>query len=215
MQSLVAGTETVEFANAPNGVIQFVGNGSGATFTFQGPSSGSFGITAESNFTSAGTLLNLMGDITGSFSYSTTGPDFVNVPGVLEQANVTTNGPAEFMIHDGSGFDFTASLLWDTITSIASGGGVSTSATVNLTNFAYQGSNEQLRELRDTTGGNVTAHFNIGSPELDLIALAANNTNSGSFGGTLVAATPEPTQVGLLVIGLLGIAGTIRRYLQA
>ena len=222
----MANPETLNFANVVGGSITFVGNGSGASFSFPPDTpSPDFIITGMSNFVKPGSLLDFTGNIIGNFAYT----NVVDViPGVLETATITSGNPGEFVIHDGAGSDFTAQLVWTDISTVVSSGGVNTSGDVNLSGFSYSGANEQLMELAATVTGSVTATFSFVNPNRDLHALAStecsgpSNPCSTEFVGTLTAsatptitsAVPEP-QGAVFVLGVLGLLGIVRRYRAA
>jgi len=215
-QTAMALPETVNFSNAPGGSILFVGDGTSSTFSFppNGPGANDFKITGESNFSAPGSLIGLLGEIQGTFSFTAAS---IQTNGSLETAPVT--GTGTYIIHDGLGQDLTAVLVWDDIQTFLSFGTANTTAQVNLSSFSYSGSNAQLMELAATGGGSVSANFQF-IPTRDLKTLAsttcsgASNPCSTSFNGTLTAA-PEATQGGFLLIGLLAAFGIVRRFRTA
>jgi PEP-CTERM motif-containing protein len=209
---------TVNFSNIPGGSISFVTTADGATFSFPPQPGNDFSVTSVANFTSGVDLTGLLGDITGVFGYKTA--DILDLGGGVQQANVTPVTPTgnEFVIHDGGGHDFTADLLWNTITTIAPGGGVDLTATLNLTNFQYAGANAALTELRQAGTGSVSATFTFTPIQYDLQGLTTQCGAgcSTSFSGTMTATgqttpVPEPGSYVLLLVGLVAIVGMKNR----
>ena len=224
-QHAMAAPETVSFSNVSGAQVSFQGSNSGVgTFTFPpaGAGQSDFKITGEQNFAGPNALLNLLGDIQGVFSF--TAPAVASNP---ETANVT--GQGTFLIHDGDvgngggtgctlgvGCDFTATLVWNTISSSGTFDLLNQiNGDVNLTNFQYAGSNSQLQELAARSAGTVTASFTFGVKK-DLISLADISCNpcAAPFGGQL-AATPEPAYSGLVLLGMLALAHVVRRHRTA
>jgi len=219
-ESVVADPLTVNFSNIPGSSITFVSTGDGATFSFPGQSGNDFSVSRDANFTS-GDLTGLLGNITGVFGYKTA--DIVDLGGGVLMAPVTPVSTGnEFVIHDGSGADFTADLAWTMLMTIAPGGGLDLSATINLTNFQYSGTLAPLQELAQSPSGSVTAAFTFQPIALDLNQLATQCGGAGcstSFSGTMAASpspsVPEEPQPYGFLLGLVGLAGFHRRLLKA
>lgn len=216
-QLAMAAPETVNFSNVTGGSISFVGTGSTATFTFPPTATPDLKITSIANFTTPGDLLTgLQGNIEGTFSYNTS--DIKTFSGGTEIATVTGSA-GQFVINDGAGYDFTARILWNTITAQSSVSGVSSTAKVSLDTFAYQGGNAQLKELYNAVTGSINASFNF-NPNMDLFQLASTTCSSSApcatnFSGALTAsATPEPSWGAFLLIGMLGVFGVARRSVR-
>jgi hypothetical protein len=224
-QSAMAAPQTVNFdSSIPGGMITFVSTAGGATFSFPPQPGNDFSVTSVANFTS-GDLTGLLGDITGVFAYNSAD---IQTFGNVQVANVTAVNATgnQFVIHDGGTHDFTADLLWNTITTVAPGGGIDLSATVNLTNFHYTGSNAALQELAQSSTGSVVATFTFTPLQYNLSGLATqcggagcstafSGTMSASAGGGNTSAVPEPQFYGFLLLGLLSIVGLGRRFLAA
>ena len=226
-QSAMAAPQTVNFSSSiPGGSISFLSTADGATFSFPPQPGNDFSVTSVANFSSSVDLTGLLGDITGVFGYKTADIQNFNA-GTVQVAAVTpiSNTGNQFVIHDGAAHDFTADLLWNTITTVAPGGGIDLSATVNLTNFQYTGSNAALQELAQSSTGSVIATFTFTPLQYNLSGLATqcgagcstsfSGTMSASAGGGNTSAVPEPQLYGFLLLGLLSIVGLGRRFLAA
>jgi hypothetical protein len=221
-QSAFGATETINFVSNNGATINFnyAGSGSNAgadiAFLPNGPSASDLHITSISGFTGSNVLTGLNGDIEGTFHFNHN--DIVY--GIFtEQAAVTGSG--SFIIHDGSGHDFTANLVFNSIYEDFSSEQMSYTGGVNLSNFLYSGSNAQLLQLLNSTNGSLSVDFSFGwILGVDLQDLSSYSVHGYStcFDGKLTAtpaAVPEPSTYGLLMVALVGLAGTARRLKRA
>ncbi|MBZ5609511.1 MAG: PEP-CTERM sorting domain-containing protein [Acidobacteriia bacterium] len=221
-QSGVAATETIDFSSNSGATITFTyagsGSNAGANFTFlpNGTPASDFHITGISGFTGSNVLNGLNGDIEGIFHFNNGDIDYGFF---TEQAPVTGNGT--FIIHDGNNHDFTAALVFNTILEDFSSEQLTYTGGVNLTNFQYSGSNAQLLQLANSTNGSLEADFSFGyilGVDLNDLSSYSKNGYSTCFDGQVTAtpsAVPEPGTYGLLMVGMLGLLGTVRRLRQS
>jgi hypothetical protein len=210
-QCAFAAPQVINFAGVTGSSVTFSDTGSGVNFTFPPSSSSSdidFGITSTSGFTGLDVLSGLKGVILGTYNYLTSS---ITTNGGVQTASVTGSG--SFIIHDGSGHDFTSTLTWVDIQTSGTGGTIDASGTVNLSNFAYSGTNTQLQQLAANPGGIVVTTFQFVSPTQTLTSLANSCPStapcSTSLSGSLTA-VPEPGFYGTLALGLSGLAFSIQ-----
>src|SRR5579871_2375915 len=203
-----ASAESLTFDSTVGSSINFQSNGTGASFTFPAAAATpgtDFVVDSSTGFPT--NLAGLFGDITGTFSYLNS--DINNVaPGIQL---VTVSGTGQFILHDGVGNDFTATLVWNNLSDVGSTEGLNYTSSVNLSNFSYSGANASLLALENSSNGSVNVAFSFPAPGESLSGLASSACSAGcstSFQGTLNATTtPEPTSMAFLLIGGLGIAG--------
>ena len=220
LQSGWASTETFSFDSTVGSSITFAGTGTGATFNFpDAPSTPGTDLVIDASSGFGGSLAGFLGDITGTFSFNNS--DITGFPG-LEA--VAVSGTGQFVIHDGSGNDFTATLVWDNLGEIGSVSGLNFTSDVNLSNLSYAGTNADLLALAASSNGSVNVAFSFPGPGMSLDTLGSESCAEGcatSFQGTLSAladppaATPEPASTSLMLVGGLGIAGLVRRFRKA
>jgi hypothetical protein len=183
---------SLDFANTPDATLSFYG-GASPYFAFNNnPSGNSFTITAVHDG-AGGDTVGLPGSIAGTFVIGPVQPD--NSATVINQGDLT--------ITDKDGSPFTAKVLWYTIFSVGTAGGINDDATVNLSNIHYSGANPDLQGWGADQTATVAFGFNPGK---DLSALTAEPYNATAFSGTL-SAVPAPAVVLLLGTGLAGLAG--------
>ena len=171
---------------------------------------GNVGTEAGGVVTSGQTFV--VGPIVGSTSH---------VPGSLEAASVTLPAGIQFILNDGGGTAasdyFTATITSFDMSSIAvSAFQFNLGGTVNLTNFAYTGSNAALQLLRDSAPGVMTENFSFaGNVNLTDLFNSTLSPQSTAF-QLSVNTVPEPRFYGLVLFVLLGLAGiAIRRRKSA
>lgn len=183
---------TLDFASTSGATLSFYG-GASPYFEFINNLSGnSFNITAVHDG-AGGDTVGLLGSIAGTFAIGTVQPD--NSATVANQGDLT--------ITDKGGNPFTAKVLWYTIFSVGTVGGINDNAMVNLSNIHYSGANPDLQGWV----GDQTAVVAFGfSPGKDLSVLTAEPENATSFSGNLIA-VPTPSVLLLLGTGLAGLAG--------
>jgi len=188
-------------------IANFAGDG---TFSFTGPFQVGFPNSDVLN-----------GSILGTFAISNILPD-----GLGESATVTTstNAPVslsptkpfdglggEFMISDGSGNWLTADVSFVSFNSEGTSTVFNDSASVNLTNFQYNGTNADLTNLLTLSnlGDSLTGNFIFGGPTT--IDQLASPGGSSTFQGT-VTPVPAPASCMLFLTGsLLSGLGFLRR----
>ena len=91
-----------------------------------------------------GTAVGGLGSITGTFTIGV----ITNPFGNLFTAPVT--GMGTYVIHDGMGFDLTATLTWVNISQIGPFGFLNLTGEANLTSITYAGTNADLVALRNS-----------------------------------------------------------------
>lgn len=188
-QAVLADPLNFNFSSVGDAQIAF--NGSGG-FQFQNSSTTSAGFGFQIGIGPA-SLSGLLGEITGNFSIGA-----IVSSGGTDTAPVTGSGL--FRIYDGAQW-FSAELQWVNISTTGSGSTLNSTATVNLLNFAYTGSNAGLLGLMGDGSGIVTLTFQFIPPKTlaDLKQQAVTNSYSGAVASVPV---PEPGTLTLLLLGL-------------
>jgi hypothetical protein len=221
----MAATETISFDSKAGASINFTYTNSPSgntniTFLPNGAAVNDFQITGISGFSGANVLNGLNGDVEGTFSFN---HNAISTGFLTESAPVT--GAGSFIIHDGNGQDFTATMNWTQITENLLGEEIDGSVT--LASFDYAGANLQLQQLALSTGATIEATFSFGLVwntdllELSSSSCSASHPCSTDFQGKLTAtspatvANPEPSEYGVLMVGLLGVMALVRRYRAA
>jgi hypothetical protein len=216
-RTVTAAPLNLQFSNIPGASLVFVGNGVDSTFSFPPNGVGQSDFRIDSQ-TSGSSLVNLLGEITGSFDFTAAS---VTTIGPVETAPVTSVGLTQFIIHADQ--DFTASLAWQNIRTIGQGGFVNTMAgDMNLTNFSYSGSNADLTNLLNIGSATVSASFQF-IPSRDLRSLASttcsgpSNPCSTSFSGSLATPqtttpVPEESTASAVLVGVLALFALSRKY---
>ncbi len=150
----------------------------------------------------------------------TVGPIVDTIAGVRQDAAVLLPAGIKFIINDGLGTAasnyFTADITSFDMTSIVVSnflfnlGGV-----VNLANFAYTGTNTALQNLRDMAPGVLQENFTFaGTTNLTALFNPTGSPRNAAF-SLSVNTVPEPRFYGLLLCGLLGVAGIAMRRRKA
>jgi hypothetical protein len=108
-------------------------------------------------------------------------------------------------IKDGSGlFDVTGLVDWVQINTFNYSGALNAALVVNISGLSYAGSNPDLQSLVAGGSGQVTLTFQF-SPGETLSQLSSGSSPfTTSYSGS-ISPTPEPTTVGLLLLGLGGV----------
>jgi len=203
---------TLDFSSTLGSSIQF--NGSASSFQFNTSSSGQFAgtqfyITSESG-ASTGSALGLSGVFNnGPFSYG-------NITSAAGQQSATVTGPlASLVVSDGLGNNLTGTINWVEITTLDSVGGINADLTINLTDLAYAGINQDLKTLVAGSGGALDLTFQF-SPGMTLSQLSSGRGGyDTSFSGSMSVQTavPEVNQVYaiLFLLGILSVVPAVRR----
>lgn len=208
---------TMGIASIPDGQVVFDGKGdfyfgtvsyatNPATYT-QGGTSFAIGSISDPTTPSNYSAIGLTGYITGLFTIGSISPDALGG----QSASVTTSSGAQFVINDGNGHDLTANLNFSSIETDGKSTSLNeTTASVNLTDFSYSGSNQNLIDLtKHLDGGNLTVNFTF-NPAMSLSSLDTTAAST-TFSGTLIAAPAPPSCLLMLTGGLLSGLGYLRR----
>lgn len=204
-KQILVGLLTLAMGVAAHAVtIGYSDTGNG-TMVFNG--SGGFGFlpTSDNLKVTTGTANNDLGEITGSYQIGT-----ITTIGSVSSASVT--GTGTFVIHDGTGHDFSATLTWANITQQNTGGNLNITGGANLSNITYTGSNADLLALTggNNLGINVLAFTFI--PAVSLQDLATTPHTALSFSGTVSKAPDGGTTVALLGSALVGLSVLRRKF---
>jgi hypothetical protein len=202
------------------------GTGQGSTINFTGNSSGtgaSFTLATNtapndfnisSTFGGTGSANGLLGNITGTFSYTTAS---ISTSGGTQTAPLTGSGTLTILNPGAGHTNLTATVTGINIFTMGTTGGTNSGGTINLSGVTGGAGNTDLAAfaaLAASSGGIETLSFQfIPSKSLTQLA-AANASNSTSFSGTLTAlAVPEPATVAmaLTALPLLGLGAWARR----
>jgi hypothetical protein len=134
----------------------------------------------------------------GPFSY---GPITVAGP---EQSALLLGPLGALDIKDGLGFDVTGNVDWIQINTFNYSGALNAALVVNISGLSYGGVNPDLQSLVAGGSGQVTLTFQF-SPGETLSQLSSGSSPfTTSYSGS-ISPTPEPTTVGLLLLGLGGV----------
>jgi hypothetical protein len=202
-------TLTLDFSSTVGSSIQF--NGSSSSFQFNTSTSGLY---SGSQFwiTSGGT-----GSADGLFGVFNNGPfSYGNITSAAGQQSATVTGPlASMVIADGLGNNLTGTINWVEITTLDSVGGINADLTINLTDLAYAGLNQDLKTLVAGSDGALDLTFQF-SPGMTLSQLSSGQGGyDTSFSGSMSVQTavPEVSQVYaiLFLMGILGVVSALRR----
>ena len=181
---------TLNFSAATNANLTFVGDVGTANDTFSfvnNPAGYDFQVTNTIGGLNTGT--GLMGNLDGTFFIT-------GVTGTTIQT-ATVGGTGQFSITDGNGVQLTATLTFNEIFTAGTGGAINQLiASVNVTNFSYSGTNQDLILLANSTPPsgslNVSFSFTSNLSLSDLTETGANNSTAG-WGGTLFSpGAPDP-----------------------
>ncbi len=162
-------------------------------------------------------LGGLLGAIEGEFTIGTV----TSGPGPIETAPVSGSGV--FRLFDSAMVALTADLTWSDSLTFGTLGVLNANAGINMTNFAYAGSNVDLQNLRDSseTGVSILTFQFIppsGQPARSLtwLTTSGNGVNETSYSGSVVTnapmvVVPEPTTYAALLAGVVLLAVCVGR----
>jgi hypothetical protein len=202
---LLTGLLTLAMGMAAQAVtFDYSSTASGGTIIFDGASHFTFSGGNSFNVVT-GSAAGKLGSITGSFTIGA-----ITTSGLINSAPVT--GTGTFVIHDGSGFDLSATLVWNDITQIGGAGTLNIFDTANLSGITYLGVNTDLVALKNALKGENILTFQF-APPVSLAALKGPGAgHTTSFSGTV--GTPDGgTTVVLLGFALAGMS-TLRRTIK-
>jgi len=205
--------------------VDFVGAGTGGTFSFMNNGSGE-GFQVGGT-TGNGSADGLFGTISGAYTYSTAS---IVTQGPVQSAPVTSVTSDIFTITDSSNVTLTATINLPNIETVGSGGGLNISGLLNLANPSYSGTNADLLTLladMDANGGIAVISFNFTGNEMtslkNLAKVGSNRTTS--YSGNITASgsanietgVPEPTSLtlGCIALGTIALAMSRRRARRA
>jgi hypothetical protein len=202
--AVVSQAQGLNFSSSPGSTIQF--NGGAQSFQFNSSTFSGFGnvyngtqwfVGSENGGT--GSAIGLFGSVgNGPFSY---GPITVAGP---EQSALLLGPLGALDIKDGLGFDVTGNVDWVQINTFNFSGALNAALVVNISDLSYAGSNADLQSLVAGGSGQVTLTFQF-SPGETLSQLSSGSSPfTTSYSGS-ISPTPEPTTVGLLLLGLGGV----------
>lgn len=190
-----ATTISLDFSSVTGAKVSFA-NGN---FTFvDSPAGNDFQVTLAD-----ASLFGLYGNIDGTFSIGA-----ITTTGLVSRAPVS--GTGQFKIYDGVSGTFSANLGWVDIYQLGTSGAVNTVGAVNLSDFAYTGSNPGLLALLHNGEGSVTATFQF-IPKKSLATLktaTAAKPLTTSYSGSVesISVESDPVPDGGATITLLGLA---------
>jgi hypothetical protein len=202
--SLLAVGAALALGNAAQAVTFNYASETGANIVFSPGGAFTFSPIANNFQVTSGSANTRLGEVTGNFQIGA-----ISVNGLTSSAPVTGSG--SFVIHDGSGFNLSASLTWVNISQTGTSNGLNTVGAVNLTNITYGGVNADLVALAaNTTAYNVLTFQFV--PEKSLSDLKTNG-GSTSFSGTVATNVPDGgTTIALLGLSLAGLALARRKF---
>ncbi len=180
-EAMASDPVSFDFSTVQGAAIRFPGDG---TFAFRhsadtGYAGSDFEITNQDGFTLPDDLLALQGQLNGTF---TIGP--ITTSGGVSTASVT--GIGDFYIFDGTDM-FSAKVHWVDMVQNGTGNLLNTTGTVNLTSFAYTGSNASLQELAGRPNGMVVVSFQF-VPAVSLSVLRNGpGAHETSMSGSVIA----------------------------
>ncbi len=193
--------------------------------SFNGASQFSFGTTNNSLYSfqigAAGfydpanpgisTAVGMYGELTGTYTI-----------GAISGNSASVTGSGQFIINDGNGHNLTANLSFSSITDTHHTDiGLNDAAVVNLTNFTYSGTDQNLIDLtKHLDGGSLTVDFSFNAGYTLAQLKGTDTTKNGqqiqyplstTFSGTMTAAPAPASCVLMLTGGLLSGLGFLRR----
>ena len=155
-------------------------------------------------------LLGLYGSVQGTYGYLN--KDITTTGGLQEATPVTLisgTGTNIFTIWDSSGFALTGNVNWVDIDTFGITGGLNTEAKINLSNFAYSGTDLNLKKL-SRSQADVVATFQF-NPAESLKALE-HGTHNTSYSGTISTVPDGGVTLMLLGGALFGLETLRRRF---
>ena len=205
-------TLTLDFSSTLGSTIQF--NGTSSSFQFNtsavtGPFFGSqFYITSENGGNGSATGLEGVFN-NGPFSYGA-------ITTAAGEQSATVTGPlAGMVIADGLGNNLTGKVNWVEVSTFDSAGGINANLTINLTDLAYAGVNQDLKALVAGSDGALDLTFQF-APGMALSELTSGTgPYDTSFSGSLSVQTavPETNQIYAVffLLIVLSVAPWLRR----
>jgi hypothetical protein len=203
---------TIDFSSVVGARVEF--NGTSDTFSFipTDPTRNQFRITGSDG---TGDSVGLYGRMNGSFSIGA-----ITTVGDLQTASVTGSG--QLVVHDGSGYDLTGTLVWDSVSTFGSGGVINVNGSLNLSSLTYSGTRSDLLALAAPGVGSEVISFQF-VPGKTLTELTTDGqVFRTSFSGSASASEvpqsegdPVPdggSSMFLLGASLIGISVISRRF---
>ena len=201
----------LDFSSDLGASMRFEGTNNSFTFD-DGPSGRDFMITlVHDGFNDS---LGLKGNITGDFTIGA-----ITTAGTMESAPVTSVGGA-ISIFDGF-TSLTGDIAWIDIFTNGSTGGLNAGGAINVTNFSYGGSNNDLMTLANLgmSSGMAALSFQFVPAQSLSVVTADGTTTTTSYSGSISSSSANVPDGGstLALLGgaLFGAAGLRRKFKKA